>query len=333
MSSPSHDLAVTAETFTIRQEAKSSAARGVGDPVFRAVTFLAALIVFGILVGIAVSLAFGAAPAFRAFGPAFFVTSAWDPVSDVFGALAPAYGTLVTSAIALLIAVPVSLGIAIFLTELAPMWLRRPVGTAIELLAAVPSIVYGMWGLFAFAPVYRTYVQPWATATLGPIPVTGKLFDGPPLGIGLSTAGIILAIMIVPFIAAVMRDVFNTVPPVLREAAYGTGATTWEVVWNVVLPYTRAGVLGGIVLGLGRALGETMAVTFVIGNAYDITASLFMPGATISSVIANEFTEATGDLYYSSLIALGLVLFVITLVVLACARLMLSRMKARAEGG
>jgi phosphate transport system permease protein len=303
------------------------ARRGFADPLFRWTTRLAALTVLGLLAGIGLALAWGAAPAFRAFGPLFFVTQAWDPVAEQFGALAPACGTLITAAIALMIAVPVSFGIAMFLTELAPKWMRRPVGTAIELLAAVPSIVYGMWGLFAFAPFYATHVQPHLTALLGPLPGIGRLFDGPPLGIGLSTAGIILAIMIVPFIAAVMRDVFLTVPP-----AYGTGATTWEVTWKIVLPYTRAGVLGGVVLGLGRALGETMAVTFVIGNAYDITLSLFMPGATISSVTANEFTEATGQLYYSSLIALGLVLFVITLVVLGAARLMLARLKARAEG-
>ncbi len=329
---PSRTSVVTAETVAKPVRPSTRQRRSIGDPLFRGMTHLAALIVFGILVGIAVVLAFGAAPAFRAFGPMFFVTKAWNPVEDVFGALAPACGTLITSAIALLLAVPVSFGIAIFLTELAPKWMRRPVGTAVELLAAVPSIVYGMWGLFSFAPFYAAHVQPALTAYLGPVPGLGRLFDGPPLGIGLSTAGIILAIMIVPFIAAVMRDVFETVPPMLREAAYGTGATTWEVVWKVVLPYARGGVLGGIVLGLGRALGETMAVTFVIGNAYDITLSLFMPSATISSVIANEFTEATGKLYYSSLIALGLVLFVITFVVLAAARLMLARMKARAGG-
>jgi phosphate transport system permease protein len=330
--SSSHASAVTAETVSARARLKARKHGNIGDPLFRSLTRLAALIVFGILVGIAVALAFGAAPAFRAFGPAFFVTSAWNPVEEHFGALAPACGTLITSAIALLLAVPISFGIAIFLTELAPKWMRRPVGTAVELLAAVPSIVYGMWGLFAFAPFYAAHIQPALTEWLAPIPGIGGLFDGPPLGIGLSTAGIILAIMVVPFIAAVMRDVFETVPPMLREAAYGTGATTWEVVWKVVLPYARGGVLGGIVLGLGRALGETMAVTFVIGNAYDITLSLFMPSATISSVIANEFTEATGKLYYSSLIALGLVLFVITFIVLGMARLMLARMKARAGG-
>ena len=332
MSSPTHDLFVTAETLQSRQVSRPRSRRALGDPVFRVLTLGSALIVFGILLGIAVALAFGAAPAFREFGLSFFVTAAWDPVGDEFGALAPALGTLISSGIAILIAVPVSFGIAIFLTELAPKWMRQPVGTAIELLAAVPSIVYGMWGLFVFAPIYRRYVQPWLSATVGEVPLIGPLFQGPPLGIGLSTAGIILAIMIVPFITAVMRDVFNTVPPVLREAAYGTGATTWEVVWNVVLPYTRAGVVGGIVLGLGRALGETMAVTFVIGNAYEVTASLFMPSATISSLIANEFTEATGELYSSSLIALGFVLFAITFVVLGLARLMLAQMKARAEG-
>jgi phosphate transport system permease protein len=236
---------------------------------------------------------------------------------------------LVTSFISLLIAVPVSFGIAIFITELAPTWLKRPVGTAIELLAAIPSIIYGMWGLFVFVPIFADHVQPWITEATSGIPFLGPLFDGPPMGIGLFTAGLILAIMILPFITAVMRDVFEVVPPVLKESAYGLGATTWEVVRGVVLPYTKVGVIGGIMLGLGRALGETMAVTFVIGNAHHISNSLFMPGNTISSTLANEFTEAVGEMYNSSLIALGLVLFVITFIVLALAKILLMRLAAR----
>jgi phosphate transport system permease protein len=229
----------------------------------------------------------------------------------------------------MIIAVPVSFGIALFITELAPNWLKRPVGAAIELLAAIPSIIYGMWGLFVFAPLFADHVQPWVTDHLGGWPLIGALFQGPPMGIGMFTAGLILAIMVIPFIAAVMRDVFEVVPTVLKESAYGLGATTWEVVWHVVLPYTKSGVVGGIMLGLGRALGETMAVTFVIGNAHRISASLFMPGNTISSALANEFTEATGEMYTSSLIALGLILFFITFTVLALAKLLLLRLSAR----
>jgi phosphate transport system permease protein len=245
-----------------------------------------------------------------------------------FGAFVAIFGTLVTSAIALIIAVPVSFGIALFITELAPRWLRRPIGIAIELLAAIPSIIYGMWGLFVFAPLFADHVQPWITDNLGSWPVLGALFNGPPMGIGMFTAGLILAIMIIPFISAVMRDVFAVVPAVLKESAYGLGATTWEVVRSVVLPYTKVGVIGGIMLGLGRALGETMAVTFVIGNAHEISSSLFMPGNTISSTLANEFTEAVGELYTSSLIALGLILFLITFVVLSLAKLLLMRLTA-----
>ena len=245
------------------------------------------------------------------------------------GALVAIFGTLVSSAIAMIIAVPLSFGIALFITELSPRWLKRPIGTAIELLAAIPSIIYGMWGLFIFAPMFADHVQPWITDHLADWPLIGPLFDGPPMGIGMFTAGLILAIMIMPFITAVMRDVFEIVPSVLKESAYGLGATTSEVVVKVVLPYTKVGVLGGIMLGLGRALGETMAVTFVIGNAHRIHASLFMPGTTISATLANEFTEAVGEIYTSSLLALGLILFLITFVVLALAQLLLLRTRAR----
>ena len=305
------------------------ARRAVGDLVFGAVTRLFAVLVLLSVVGMLFVLLKGAWPALRAFGPRFLVHKGWNPVTNDFGALAPVYGTIMTSLIALLVGVPVSFGIALVITELAPRWLKRPIGVAIELLAAIPSIIYGMWGLFVFAPVFSAHLQPWLTAHLGPIPAIGALFQGPPMGIGMLTAGLILAIMIIPFMAAVMRDVFETVPPALRESAYALGATTWEVVWQVVLPYTRVGVIGGIMLGLGRALGETMAVTFVIGNAHDINLSLFMPGNTISSTLANEFTEAVNPLYTSSLLALALVLFVLTLVVLVAARLMLLKLATR----
>jgi phosphate transport system permease protein len=286
---------------------------------------LVLLSVFGMLA----ALLDGAWPALRTFGAKFVARKDWNPVTNQFGALAPLYGTVVTSLIALFVGIPVSFGIALVITELAPSWLKRPIGVAIELLAAIPSIIYGMWGLFVFAPVFSAHVQPWVTEHLGAVPGVGALFQGPPMGIGMLTAGLILAIMIIPFMAAVMRDVFETVPPALRESAYALGATTWEVVWKVVLPYTRVGVVGGIMLGLGRALGETMAVTFVIGNAHDINLSLFMPGNTISSTLANEFTEAVDPLYTSALLALALVLFVLTLAVLVVARLMLRRMAAR----
>jgi phosphate transport system permease protein len=252
-------------------------------------------------------------------------------VKEDFGALVPIYGTLVTSLIAMAIGVPVSFGIALFLTELSPSWLRRPLGTAIELLAAIPSIIYGMWGLFVFAPLLQSYVQPALIAVFGELPLFGALFAGPPIGIGMLTAGLILSIMVIPFITAVMRDVFELVPPMLKESAYGLGATTWEVVWQLVLPYTKVGVIGGIMLGLGRALGETMAVTFVIGNAHRLSASLMAPGNSIASALANEFTEAVGDLYFSSLIELGLILFVITTIVLGLSKLLLLRL-ARHEG-
>jgi phosphate transport system permease protein len=299
------------------------------DAVFRNATRLTALLVFATVFGILISLLIGAQPALEKFGFSFLFSSAWNPVTEEFGARVAVFGTLVTSAIALLIAVPVSFGIALFITQLAPAWLKRPIGTAIELLAAIPSIIYGMWGLFVFAPLFADHVQPWISEHIGQWPLIGGLFQGPPMGIGMFTAGLILAIMIIPFISSIMRDVFEIVPPVLKESAYGLGATTWEVVWNIVLPYTRVGVVGGIMLGLGRALGETMAVTFVIGNAQRISASLFMPGSTIASTLANEFTEAVGEIYTSSLIALGLILFLITFIVLALARLLLLRLSVR----
>jgi phosphate transport system permease protein len=299
------------------------------DAGFRHLTRAAALAVLIILSGIIVSLVRGSLPALQTFGVGFLFTEAWNPVTEKFGAIAPIYGTLVTSLIAMLIAVPVGLFISLFLTELCPMWARRPIGIAIELLAGIPSIIYGIWGLFVFAPFLQQTLQPFLINTLGAIPGIGNLFAGPPYGIGILTAGLILAIMVLPFITSISRDVFEAVPPVLKEAAYGVGCTTWEVVRYVVLPYARVGVIGGVMLGLGRALGETMAVTFVIGNAHRIAGSILAPGTTISATIANEFTEAVGDLYTSALIALGLILFVITFIVLAIARLLLMRINAR----
>jgi len=301
------------------------------DEAFRLVTQAFAFLVLLLLAGIILTLLSGGWQSITKFGAGFLVSSEWNPVTEEFGALVPIVGTLVTSAIALAIGVPVSFGIALFLTELSPVWLRRPIGTAIELLAAIPSIIYGMWGLFVFAPLFADHVQPLLIDVLGPIPLIGALFQGPPMGIGVLTAGIILAVMVIPFIAAVMRDVFAIVPAVLKESAYGVGATTWEVVWNVVLPYTKVGVIGGIMLGLGRALGETMAVTFVIGNAHRLSISLLAPGNSIASALANEFTEAVGDLYFSALIQLGLILFVITFIVLSLSKLLLLRL-ARREG-
>jgi len=304
----------------------------LGDDVFRHLTRASAIAVLIILSGIIISLIHGSTLALRTFGFNFLITESWNPVTEKFGAIAPVYGTLATSFIAMLIAVPVGLFIALFLTELCPMWLRRPIGIAIELLAGIPSIIYGIWGLFVFAPFLQQYVQPLIIDTLGNIPGIGHLFEGPPYGIGIFTAGLILAIMVLPFITSISRDVFEAVPPVLKEAAYGLGCTTWEVARYVVLPYTRVGVIGGVMLGLGRALGETMAVTFVIGNAHRIASSILAPGTTISATIANEFTEAVGDLYTSALIALGLILFVITFIVLAIARYMLLRLNARVGG-
>jgi phosphate transport system permease protein len=303
------------------------------DLLFRNLTRLAAFAVLALLAAIIGSLVIGSMPAINAFGFGFLTSPAWNPVTDEYGALIPIVGTLVTSGIALLIAIPVSFGIAIFLTELSPRWLRRPLGIAIELLAGIPSIIYGMWGLFIFAPLFADHVEPWLNDNIGTWPILGPFFSGPPMGIGMLTAGIILAIMVIPFIASVMRDVFDVVPTMLKESAYGLGATTWEVMWQVVLPYTKIGVVGGIMLGLGRALGETMAVTFVIGNAHELHQSLLMPGNSISSALANEFTEAVGDLYTSSLIELGLILFFITFVVLSLARFMLYRLSKREGHG
>ena len=299
------------------------------DLVFHGLTRAAAITVLVLLSGVILALIIGSAPALSTFGLSFITTEVWNPVTDQFGALAPIYGTLVTSAIAMLIAVPVGLMVAFFLTELCPPILRRPIAIAIELLAGIPSIIYGIWGLFVFAPFLQKYIQPFLIDAFANVPVLNSLFEGPPYGIGMLTAGLILAIMVLPFVTAISRDVFDAVPPVLKEAAYGVGCTTWEVFRNVILPYTRVGVIGGCMLGLGRALGETMAVTFVIGNAHKVAASILAPGTTISASIANEFTEAVGDLYTSSLIALGLILFVITFIVLACARYMLLRLQRR----
>ncbi|MBS0547399.1 MAG: phosphate ABC transporter permease subunit PstC [Proteobacteria bacterium] len=301
----------------------------VTDNLFRLLTRNAALFVLVILSGVIVALVIGALPALQKFGISFVFTEVWNPVTEQFGALAPIYGTLVTSIIAMAIAVPVGIMVAFFLTELCPKWLRRPIAIAIELLAGIPSIIYGIWGLFVFAPFLQKYVQPFLIDTFENVPGLSSLFEGPPYGIGMLTAGLILAIMVLPFITAISRDVFDAVPPVLKEAAFGLGCTRWEVFRHVVLPYTRVGVIGGVMLGLGRALGETMAVTFVIGNAHKISASILQPGTTISASIANEFTEAVSDMYTSSLTALGLILFVITFFVLAAARYMLSRIQKR----
>jgi len=299
------------------------------DRIFQGATQVSAGLVLVILLGIIVSLFVGGWQALNTFGFGFLTSDEWNPVTDQFGALVPIYGTLVSSLIALLIAVPIGFGIALFLTEVAPHWMRRPIGTAIELLAAIPSIIYGMWGLFVFAPLLSRHVQPWLQDTFGEMAVIGSLFQGAPLGIGMLPAGIILGIMIIPFITAIMRDVFLTTPKFLKESAYGVGATHWEMVWNVVLPYTRIGAVGGIFLGLGRALGETMAVTFIIGNTHRFSTSLFDPGNSIASTLANEFTEAVGAVHTSSLIALGLVLFMITSIVLALAKLLLMTLERR----
>ena len=311
-------------------ESRHAAGQRLREQLFGGATFIAAVLVLLLLGGVVVSLLVGSWPAFTHFKLAFLTTEVWNPVTEKFGALAPMYGTLVTSFLALLLAIPLSFGIAIFLTELAPAWLKRPVGVAIELLAAVPSIIYGIWGLFVLAPILQRHVQPLLISWLGPLPIIGKLFQGPPYGIGVLTASFVLAIMVIPFISAVLRDVFETVPDVLKESAYGLGATTWEVIWQVVAPHARTGIIGGVMLGLGRALGETMAVTFVIGNAHRIGSSLLAPGTTISASIANEFAEAVGDLYTSSLFALGALLFLITFVVIAAARLMLMRLSRKA---
>jgi len=329
---PVADLALQSSSINAAEtpsRSKVLARLRLGDTAFRLVTRSAAIGVLLLLSGVIVSLVMGSMPALQAFGFNFVAVESWNPVTEQFGAMAPIYGTLITSFIAMLIAVPVGLMVAFFLTELCPIWLRRPIAIAIELLAGIPSIIYGIWGLFVFAPFMQQYIQPLMISAFGHIPVLNMLFAGPPYGIGMLTAGLILAIMVLPFITSISRDVFDAVPPVLKEAAYGIGCTTWEVFRNVVLPYTRVGVIGGVMLGLGRALGETMAVTFVIGNAHKISASILAPGTTISATIANEFTEAVGDIYTSSLIALGLILFVITFIVLTIARLLLARIERR----
>jgi phosphate transport system permease protein len=315
-----------------RMPPKRRASSSLGDTVFFHLTRASAALALCLLVAIILSLVAGAWPSIREFGIGFLFSTEWDPVAEKFGALVQIYGTLMSSAVALLIAVPVSFGIALFLTELSPSWMKRPLGTAIELLAAVPSIVYGMWGLLVFAPIFARYVQEPLQGAFGSIPGLGAFFQGPPVGIGILCAGIILAIMIIPFIASVMRDVFEVTPPLLKESAYGLGATTWEVMWKVVLPYTKTGVLGGVMLGLGRALGETMAVTFVIGNTNLLQdVSLFAPGNSITSALANEFAEATPGLHTAALIELGLILFLITFLVLSVSKLLLLRLE-RNEG-
>lgn len=301
-----------------------------GDILFGALVRLAALVTLLLLGGIILSLIIASLPAIEKFGWAFLWDKEWDAPADQFGALVPIYGTVMTSLIAMVIAVPVSFGIALFLTELSPPWLKRPLGIAIELLAAIPSIVYGMWGLFIFAPLFARYFQQPLGDVLSTFPVVGALFSGPAFGIGILAAGIILAIMIIPYIAAVMRDVFEQTPTLMKESAYGIGCTTWEVIWHIVLPFTKNGVIGGVMLGLGRALGETMAVTFVIGNTYQlISPSLFMPGNSITSALANEFAEAESGLHASALMELGLILFVITLIVITLSKLMILRLNRK----
>jgi phosphate transport system permease protein len=298
--------------------------RNIGDALFALTARSSGIFVLLLLGAIIVVLFIGGLGAFTKFGLGFLTSDNWDPVQQDYGAVVPVYGTIITSVLALILAVPISFGIAFYLTELAPMWFRGPVGTAIELLAAVPSIIYGMWGFFVIVPIMSKYVQPSVIDSLGDVPVLGDLFQGPPFGTGIATAALILAIMIIPFIAATMRDVFNTVPPVFKESAYGVGCTTWEVMRSIVIPYTRISVVGGIMLGLGRALGETMAVTFVIGNTNRISSSLFGPGNTIASLVALEFPESeTGSLKLSSLLALGFILFVISFIVLAISRFLL----------
>jgi phosphate transport system permease protein len=327
---------VTGETFSLKgaeidRRAKAIRLFKLRNFFFHGLTFSAGIAILIILGSVLVSLVLGALPALHQFGFSFLYTEVWNPVSDRFGALAPIYGTLVTSFLAMLLAVPVGLGIAIFLTLLCPPLLKQPIGIAIELLAGIPSIIYGLWGLFIFAPFLQVHVEPFLIGAFGNIPVLSTVFAGPPYGIGMLTASFILAIMVLPFISSISRDVFQTVPAILTESAYAIGCTTWEVVTKVIIPYTRTGIMGGVMLALGRALGETMAVTFVIGNAHRISSSLLAPGTTISATIANEFTEAVGDLYTSSLIALGLVLFIITFIVLAIARFMLMRIASQAS--
>jgi len=304
-----------------RPKGKSSS---LGDLIFATIAKSAGVLVLVILSAIIISLFIGGLPAFRAYGPNFLINPDWDPVNQIFGAAVPIYGTLITAVLAIVMAVPLAFGSAFYLTEMAPDWFRRPVGTAIELLAAVPSIIYGMWGFFIVVPIMGDYIQPFLIDNLGDLPMIGALFQGPAFGTGILTSALILAIMILPFIAATMRDVFMTVPPVFKESAYGVGCTTWEVMRSIVLPYTRVSVVGGIMLGLGRALGETMAVTFVIGNTNRISTSLFGPGNTIASIVALEFPESpAGSLKLSALLALGFLLFVISFIVLAISRFML----------
>ncbi|GAA0552297.1 phosphate transport system permease protein [Rhizomicrobium palustre] len=320
-------------TMSVSQEKVAAVKRsGAGDVRFRILSFSAAALVVLIFLGMMAALADGAWPAIKAFGWSFVTSEKWNPVSEEFGALASIYGTLISSFLAMGLAVPVGIGIAIFLTEICPLPLRRPIGIAIELLAGIPSIVYGIWGLFTFAPFFQEHVQPWIVDAVVDIPILQDIFAGPPYGIGIFTASFILSIMIIPFISAVTRDVFETVPGHLKESAYAMGCTTWEVVWHVVLPFSRAGVVGGAMLALGRALGETMAVTFVIGNSHRIHSSIFAPGTTISATVANEFTEAVGDVYKSSLVEAGLILFFISFVVLASAQIMLRILHKRAGG-
>jgi phosphate transport system permease protein len=311
------------------QRAKTLRRFRLGDVAFKSITQISAIMVLALLAGVMLSLLHGSLPAWRTFGLEFLITEKWNPVTEKFGALAPIYGTIVTSTIAMLIGVPISLGIAIFLTEICPERLRRTIGTAIELLAGIPSIIYGIWGLFVFAPWFQVHVQPFLIDTFANILILNQLFAGPPYGIGMLTAGLILAIMVLPFITSITREVFDTVPPVLKEAAYGIGCTRWEVIRRVVIPYTRVGIIGGVMLGLGRALGETMAVTFIIGNSFKISSSIFAPGTTISAAIASEFAESDG-LHQSGLILLGLLLFVLTFFVLSAARLMLMRLEKKA---
>lgn len=320
---------MSATTANSPSAVKAGGVKLSGDRLFAGAATASGLFVLLLLGAIIVSLFIGALPAFRAFGPFFLVNADWDPVQQIFGAAVPIFGTVVTSILALVMAVPLSFGIAFFLTELAPAWMRRPVGTAIELLAAVPSIIYGMWGFFVIVPIMGNYVEPPIIDALDGVPLLGTLFSGAPFGTGIFTAALILALMIIPFIAAIMRDVFLTVPAVYKESAYGVGCTTWEVMRSIVIPFTRASVVGGIMLGLGRALGETMAVTFVIGNTNRVTGSLFGPGNTIASIVALEFPESpAGSLKLSSLLALGFILFVISFIVLAISRMLLKRRAA-----
>jgi phosphate transport system permease protein len=316
----------TLATEHTRSVSHEGGARDWREAIYRALTAGSAWFVLILLGGVSVAMAWGGRLAFQTYGMSFFTSREWDVVGGKFGAFVPIFGTLMSSAIAMLIAVPISIGIAMFLTDIAPRWSRGPIGMAIELLAAIPSIIYGMWGLFVFAPFLAEQVEPWLTLHLGDKPLIGTLFQGPPIGIGLLGAGAVLGIMIIPFIASVARDVFAAVPPSLKESAVALGATRWEVLWRVTLPYTRSAITGAMFLGLGRALGETMAVTFVIGNSHELSASLLMPANSIAATIANEFTEADTPLYTSSLIALSFVLFIVTFIVLSLAKLMLARM-------